>query len=111
VQLAVLIAPRAVEASPARLGAGPVALEITNQAARTLRLTVADRAGKAGSSAPIDPGGTGEMTVELVHGAYTINAVATHSSDAQLASGDAISPAHLEVGPPRASGNNTLLQP
>ena len=35
------------------------------------------RAGRAGSSAPIDPGGTGELTVDLVHGAYTIKSVNT----------------------------------
>ncbi len=114
VQLAVLIGTRSVEASPTRVGAGPVTLEITNQASRTLRLAVAGRAGQAGSTAPIDPGATGELTVELARGSYTISAASMRESDAQLAQHAqhaAIAPAHLQIGPPRVSGDGALLQP
>ncbi len=88
--------------SPAKIGAGPVHLVVTNQSSKSRELTVDSQSGVAGeknvSSGPINPQGTAEVNVNLEEGDYRVGA-----SGAQAAT--------LTVGPSRPSAQNEVLQP
>ncbi len=95
-----------VSVSPGSVGAGPMVLIVTNQSDAAQEITLesdtlgASQAGVQQSTGPINPNGTGQIQVNAKEGTY------------RLKVGDeAIAPAVLEVGPERATSQNTLLLP
>jgi hypothetical protein len=98
------IRPEGLIISPARIGAGPILLIVTNQTSRSQTVTVSQNtsatSNSADSTGPINPQGVGQLKVDLVEGHYTIKA-----------SQSSVSPAVLAVGRPRPSAQNELLQP
>jgi hypothetical protein len=102
------IGDKAVSVSPSRFGAGPVTLVVTNQTGRSRELVLASSqqpgSTKTGLAAqgtgPINPQGTASLKADLRQGQYTV----------RVRDG-AVRPASLNVGRPRKSAQNELLQP
>jgi len=92
-----------VSVSPRLIGAGPVSLVVANltDAAQRITLETAER-GRAGirQTTPINPRDTAELRADLRTGRYTV----------RVATGG-IRAATLQVGRPRPSAQNKLLQP
>ena len=92
-----------VSVSPRLIGAGPVSLVVANLTDATQRITLetAER-GRAGirQTTPINPRDTAELRADLRTGRYTV----------RVATGG-IRAATLQVGRPRPSAQNKLLQP
>ena len=113
VNLSVYVNASRVSVSPASTGAGPVVLIVTNQANQAEEVAIA-RAG-AGSSlastAPINPQGTTQVTVDLAPGDYTIGIAPRGSTDAALSQQSSIASASIHIGRARPSSSNQLLQP
>lgn len=100
VNLSVLIGNSRVQLSPARLGAGPVLLLVTNQAPRSETLTVHEpRVGEVATTGPINPQSTAQLQVNFTMPGYY--ALAARS----------VIPALLRIDPPRRGGDGSLLQP
>lgn len=98
-----LIGPKSVSISPAEFGAGPIEIVLTNQTDAAQQVTIETAGRSAGirqSTGPINPSETARLKVDVDPGEYEV-AVA----------GDDIEPATLDVGPPRESAQNDLLQP
>jgi hypothetical protein len=95
-----------VSVSPRRFGAGPVTLIVTNQteSAQELRLETDEIAGgQAGieqETGPISPGDTASLKADLRKGTYKVGV-----------DGRGIDEAALDVGDPRKSAQDELLQP
>src|SRR5262249_25269399 len=116
VNLTVYINNQSVSVSPNKVGAGPVVLIITNQARTAHSLTVipagASAAQPIADTGPINPQATAQLTVNLnTPGAYTVGISANASTEASAALPSGVKPAVLQVGHPRPSGSNALLQP
>jgi hypothetical protein len=98
------VRPEGLIISPARIGAGPILLIVTNQTSRSQTVTVSQdtsaTSNSADSTGPINPQGVGQLKVDLVEGHYTIKA-----------SQSSVRPAVLAVGRSRPSAQNELLQP
>jgi hypothetical protein len=101
------IHPRFVQISPARVGAGPITLVISNQTGRTQTVTMetanpagSNTVGHTASTAPIQPQATGRLTIDARRGDYMV-----HVRDRTVAV------AHVTVGKRRASSQNQLLLP
>jgi hypothetical protein len=101
------IHPRFVQISPARVGAGPVTLVISNQTRRTQTVTMetddpagANRVGHTVSTQPIRPRATGRLTIVTRRGSYMV-----HARDRTIAV------AHVTVGKRRPSSQSDLLLP
>jgi hypothetical protein len=101
-----------VRVSPARFGAGPVLLTITNQSTRAVALRVL-RGGRAiARTAPINPQGVTQLKVDLSRGSYSLAAAAAgRHTDAQKTLPSRAVAARLRVGRQRASSGGSLLQP
>lgn len=92
-----------VNVAPARLGAGPIELIITNQTQAAQQVTFA-----SGTGAPplrqqtpsINPNGTAQLKVDVRPGTYRLTVGA-----------DGIDAATLRVGEERESAQDQLLQP
>ncbi len=113
VEMSVYVDNARVSISPTTLGAGPVILVITNQASRTLSVTLApaDNSAPLANSGPIVPQATAQVSLDLGNpGLYRVSA-ARGGTEAQIATQSAIQPAALRIGPMRASADNELLQP
>jgi hypothetical protein len=93
-----------VSVSPARFGAGPVSLIITNQTGRPQEVTFASDEGGAGAfsqkTGPINPGDTATVKADVPQGGAVVK-VATGTIDE----------AALRVGPKRKSSQDELLLP
>jgi len=92
-----------VNVSPTSFGAGPIRLIVSNQTASAQALTFETGGAEAGltqTTAPIDPSGTATLELEVTEGGYELS----------TADGD-LEPAAVEVGAPRPSAQNELLQP
>lgn len=95
-----------VSVSPRRFGAGPITLIVANQtqSAQELRLETDEvGGGEAGiqqETGPISPGETASLKANLRPGTYRVGV-----------DGDGIDEAALNVGKPRESAQNQLLQP
>jgi len=102
ITVSAVIAPRAVTVSPAGFGAGVIELIASNQTATSQRsrTLAGDRAPVAQRTGPINPGDTASLKADLTQGTYVLSA-----------SSGAIAPATVEVGRPRPSGRDRLLQP
>ena len=101
------IHPRFVQISPARVGAGPVTLVISNQTRRTQTITMetndpagSNRVGHTVSTPPIRPRATGRLTINAHRGDYMVHA-----------GNRTIAVAHVTVGKRRPSSQNELLLP
>jgi hypothetical protein len=109
VNLTVYIDNSRVSLSPSRVGAGPVAFIITNQASQAESLAILPAGSAAGqplaNTAPINPQATAQVTVNFTSpGTYAL-------STGGGGSGASIRSASLHVGKPRPNSNNQLLQP
>jgi hypothetical protein len=87
--------------SPTRFGAGPVNLEVTNAASRSVSLAVQDARGHSVARVQsINPETPGDVRFDVSPGDYIV-----------VASQPSIKPAELHVGSERPSSTNSLLQP
>ena len=113
INLAVYINDSRVSISPRAIGAGPVVFVVTNQASHSESLSISP-AGKSravASTAPINPQGTTQVSVNFSPGNYTVATGPHGSTDASLTQPSSIRPALVHVGHARPSGNNDLLEP
>jgi hypothetical protein len=114
VDVSALISTGHVAVSPARIGAGPVTLTVTNQAARAEELVI--MAGRSARSvartAPVGPQGTAQVVVDLRRGRYAVAVASGRSrTDAQRSHQGSLTQTTLRVGPRRASSGSALLTP
>jgi len=92
--------------SPRSFGAGPIVLIIANQTAASHRVTLQTDAiggsstGVRQETAPINPRDTASLKADVPQGSYALRV-----------DGGTISSARIEVGPPRPSAQDKLLQP
>jgi hypothetical protein len=97
------IADGRIHVSPREFGAGPIRLLVSNQTASAQEVTfetAGDASGVTQTSAPISPQSAATLEVEPTEGEY------------ELSTGDdAIQPVAVQVGAPRPSAQNELLQP
>jgi hypothetical protein len=111
VNLTVYVNDSRVSVSPAHVGAGPITFIVTNQASHAEELAISKGGSTLASTAPINPQGTTQVSVNFRPGTYTI-ATGTHgANDAQLSKQSAIRPASIHIGRERASSSNSVLQP
>lgn len=94
-----------VSVSPAKFGAGPINLIVTNQTETSQQITLEtqDTSGGAGitqSTGPINPRDTATLKADVPEGNYRVGV-----------EGDAVKAAALEVSAERESAQNELLQP
>jgi hypothetical protein len=101
-----------VRVSPARFGAGPVLLTVTNQGARAVSLRVARGSHVIARTAPINPQGVTQLKVDLARGDYSLAATAAgRRTDAQKTLPLRVIAARIRVGRQRPSSGGDLLQP
>ena len=100
------IADEDIAVSPREFGAGPISLIISNQTGEPQKVTFetdelgGDEPGLAPQTVgPVRPGGTATIKVDVREGSYSLS---SDGSD---------QPARIEVGTPRPSAQNELLQP
>jgi hypothetical protein len=113
VNLSVYVDDSRISVSPGSAGAGPIVFIVTNQASQAESLAISRAGGGASlaSTAPINPQGTTQVTVNVPPGDYTVG-IATHgSTDAQLSEQSSIQPASIHVGRPRGNSSSQLLTP
>jgi len=97
------IADGRIHVSPRRFGAGPIRLIVSNQTTSAQAVTLetgGNASGVTGTTAPIEPNGTGTLEVDVAEGDYAI-----------LTDDRGVEPASVEVGAPRPSAQNELLLP
>jgi hypothetical protein len=100
VDLTVYVDNQHVSVSPARVGAGPVILYVTNQASHTQNVAITTARGRSvASSGRINAGATAQITANLKRGSYRVRAAA-HTAAARL-----------RITHPRPNADNVLLQP
>ena len=112
VNLTVYVNDSRVSVSPTSVGAGPVVFIVTNQASHAEALAITGNGGsQLASTAPINPQGTTQVTVNFKPGEYTIGTAHSGATDAQLTEQSSIRAASIHIGRARASSSNQLLQP
>jgi hypothetical protein len=113
VNLAVYVNDSRISVSPTSVGAGPVIFVVTNQAshAESLAISKAGASQALASTAPINPQGTTQVSVNFQPGEYTIATSPRSRTDAQLTEASPIKSASIHIGRQRASSGNQLLQP
>ncbi|HEX8101174.1 MAG TPA: hypothetical protein VF533_01040 [Solirubrobacteraceae bacterium] len=97
-----------VSVSPRRFGAGPIVLIIANQSGQSQEVSLetdepAGATSKPGirqKTSPVNPRGTAELKVDVAEGTYKVSV-----------SGGDVRPATMDVGEPRETAQNELLQP
>lgn len=115
--LSAIVTGARVAVSPARIGAGPAELTVTNQGTRAASVLVTRARGGRGvaRTAPIAPQGSTQISVRLARGDYVVTLAARprHSTDAQRSAASAATEPHaaLHVGRSRASADGQLLSP
>jgi hypothetical protein len=112
IALSVYVNDSRISVSPSSVGAGPVVFTVTNQA-RTAEALAISRSGRTTAiarTAPINPDGTTQVSVNFRPGLYTI-ATARAGTDAQLSRQASIRSARIRIGRERPSSSNQLLQP
>jgi hypothetical protein len=102
VTLTAAIHDKQIEVSPARVGAGPIVLIVSNQSSTTRRVTFeGDKPGLTiAHSDPIPPHGTGRLTLDTSRGIYRVKI-----------DDRAVRAARVVIGPSRRSSQNDLLLP
>jgi hypothetical protein len=111
INLSVYINDSRISASPTAVGAGPIMFIVTNQASHSEALAISDGSETLATTAPINPQGTTQVTVNTTPGHYTIQAAPHGATDAQLTQSSPIAPATIRVGRPRPNSSNQVLQP
>jgi hypothetical protein len=114
VNLPVYVNDSRISISPEVVGAGPVIFIVTNQSSHSEALAITRGPASShplASTAPINPQGTTQVSVDFKPGDYTISTAAHGRTDAQLSRPSSIAPASLHIGRRRASSSNSLLQP
>ena len=111
VNLTVYVNDSRVSVSPTRVGAGPLTFIVTNQASHAESLAISRGGSTLASTAPINPQGTTQVSVNFRPGRYTIATGAQGKNDAQLSQQSSIRPASIHIGRERDSSNNSVLQP
>jgi hypothetical protein len=114
VNLSVYVNNSRISVSPQMVGAGPVIFVVTNQASHSEALAITRGAASShplASTAPINPQGTTQVTVDFIPGEYTISTAGHGRTDAQVSRPSPIAPASLHIGRMRASSGNSLLGP
>lgn len=113
VNLSVYVNNSRISVSPSRIGAGPVVFTVTNQANRSESLTIrgANQGRTLASTAPINPQGTTQVSVDFNPGDYTIATAPQGQTDADLAQPSSITPASIHIGRMRQSSSNSVLEP
>ena len=113
INLTVYINDSRVSVSPQAIGAGPVVFVVTNQAshAESLAISASGQSQPLASTAPINPQGTTQVSVNFRPGDYTVATAPRGTTDASLAQPSGIRPTSVHVGRRRASGGNDLLEP
>ena len=111
VNLTVYVNDSRVSVSPARVGAGPITFIVTNQASRAESLAISMGGSTLASTAPINPQGTTQVSVNFRPGRYTIATGHQGKNDAQLSKQSSIRPASIHIGRERDSSSNSVLQP
>lgn len=95
------IADSHVVISPSSIGAGPMQLTVANETSSSQQVTLQqDRGTLQQQTAPINPGDTAVLKLDVPEGAYHVSV-----------GGTGIHAAALNVGVPRPSSQNQLLQP
>jgi hypothetical protein len=111
VNLTVYVNDSRVSVSPGHVGAGPITFIVTNQASHAEALAISKGGSTLASTAPINPQGTTQVSVDFKPGKYTIATGAQGANDAQLTKQSPIQPASIRIGRERASSSNSVLQP
>ncbi len=105
-QLSGVITQREVEVSPARVGAGPVIVIVSNQTDQSHTVTLeGDRLREM--VGPINPGDTATIQATLTEGEYEMKA----GSERAVAASARIRPAELVIAGARPTGEDELLLP
>ncbi|MEA2411000.1 MAG: hypothetical protein QOC77_1561 [Thermoleophilaceae bacterium] len=104
VQLTGVITDKEVTISPKRVGAGPVILNVSNQAKGAHTVTL-EGVGTTDTVGPVNPLDTAQLQQTLKPGTYTVKAGSKQATSA------VIKPFRLTVGQARASSSNQLLLP
>jgi hypothetical protein len=113
VNLTVYVNDSRVSVSPESVGAGPVVFIVTNQA-RTAQALAISRLGQShpvATTAPINPQGTTEVSVNFRPGDYTVGIAQSGGTDASLTEQSSIHSASIHIGKPRANSSSALMQP
>ena len=103
--VAAAIAPGGISVSPARFGAGLVQLVVTNLTNSSQQLEIVTGSGSGQKSVlqqigPINPQDTAQVKLQLSTGAYSVRVTGRKVKDAVV-----------NVGAPRPTSQNQLLQP
>jgi hypothetical protein len=111
VNLTVYVNDSRVSVSPRTVGAGPLTFIVTNQASHAEALAITKGGSTLASTAPINPQGTTQVSVNFKPGRYILATGAAGQNDAQRSKQSSIRPASLHIGRERESSNNSVLQP
>jgi hypothetical protein len=113
INLSVYVNDSQISVSPSSVGAGPVVFIVTNQAshAEALAISMSGQTRTIASTAPINPQGATQLSVDFKPGDYTIATAPHGTTDASLAQQSSIRAASIHIGRERATSSNTLLQP
>jgi len=111
VNMTVYVNDSRVSVSPTRVGAGPITFIVTNQASRAESLAISRGGSTLASTAPINPQGTTQVSVDFKPGEYTIATGPRGRNDAQRSQLSSIRPATIHIGHERGSSSNDVLQP
>jgi hypothetical protein len=113
INLSVYVNDSKVSVSPSAVGAGPVNFIVTNQGSRSesLAISKSGQNNPIASTAPINPEGTTQVSVNFRPGDYTIATAPRGTTDASLAQPSSIRAASIHIGRERASSSNDVLQP
>jgi hypothetical protein len=103
-QLTGVITKQKVTISPNKVGAGPVAITVSNQTPQTRTLTLAGN-GVQERVGPINPLDTATLQKTLTPGRYTVTA------GSEAATARSVRPAHLIIGKQRPSASDKVLLP
>lgn len=113
INLTVYIGNNHVSVSPAKIGAGPVVFEVTNQSGRAASLSVAPAGGgnPLASTGLINPQATAQVAVDLRRGDYEVATASGASAQAGQAQPGGVAPGRVHVGASRPSAGGNLLSP
>ena len=111
VNMTVYVNDSRVSVSPRSVGAGPITFIVTNQASRAESLAISRGGSTLASTAPINPQGTTQVSVDFRPGIYTVATGPRGRNEAQISRQTSIRPASIHIGRQRRSSGNDLLQP
>jgi hypothetical protein len=111
VNLSVYVDDVRVSVSPSSVGAGPVVFLVTNQASSAQSLAISRGSQTVASTAPINPQGTTQVTVDIKPGVYSVGPAGHGSTDAQQSIQPSIQPATIQVGRQRPNSSSEVGQP